>query len=48
MKSFVLFLTRVIILAEGEVVEEGDPAEVLTRPKHPATRMLLQIAHEGT
>ena len=40
------FATRVIILADGEVVEEGDPAEVLTRPKHPATRMLLQIARE--
>ena len=40
------FATRVVILAEGEVVEEGDPAEVLTRPKHPATRTLLQIAHE--
>ena len=35
------FATRVIILAEGEVVEEGDPKEVLTNPKHPATRALL-------
>ena len=35
------FATRVIILAEGEVVEEGDPREVLTNPKHPATRALL-------
>jgi ABC-type polar amino acid transport system ATPase subunit len=33
--------TRVIILAEGEVVEEGDPREVLTNPKHAATRALL-------
>jgi polar amino acid transport system ATP-binding protein len=33
--------TRVVILAEGEVVEEGDPREVLTNPKHPATRQLL-------
>lgn len=40
------FATRVVILAEGEVVEEGEPQEVLTRPKHPATRKLLQIAHE--
>lgn len=36
------FATRVIVLAEGEVVEEGDPAEVLTRPKHAATRAFLQ------
>lgn len=36
------FASRVVILAEGEVVEEGDPHEVLTRPKHPATRALLQ------
>ena len=34
--------TRVIILAEGEVVEEGDPREVLTNPKHAATRALLR------
>jgi len=38
------FATRVVILAEGEVVEEGDPREVLTHPKHPATRKLLQSA----
>jgi ABC-type polar amino acid transport system ATPase subunit len=36
------FATRVIILAEGEVVEEGDPKQVLTHPQHPATRALLQ------
>jgi polar amino acid transport system ATP-binding protein len=35
------FATRVVILAEGEVVEEGSPREVLTAPKHPATRALL-------
>jgi polar amino acid transport system ATP-binding protein len=39
------FATRAIVLAEGEVVEEGDPREVLTRPKHPATRAFLQ--HES-
>lgn len=39
------FATRVIVLADGEVVEEGDPRDVLTRPQHPATRALLQIAH---
>jgi ABC-type polar amino acid transport system ATPase subunit len=35
------FASRVIILAEGEVVEEGPAREVLTHPKHPATRALL-------
>jgi polar amino acid transport system ATP-binding protein len=38
------FATRVIVLAGGEVVEEGDPREVLTNPKHAATRALLQNA----
>ncbi|MEO6258885.1 MAG: ATP-binding cassette domain-containing protein [Thermoanaerobaculia bacterium] len=41
------FATRVIILAEGEVVEAGDPREVLRNPQHPATRKLLQSAHGG-
>ena len=36
------YASRVIILAEGEVVEEGDPKIVLTRPRHPATKALLQ------
>lgn len=40
------FATRVIVLAEGEVVEEGDPREVLTRPQHAATRAFLQSEHE--
>jgi ABC-type polar amino acid transport system ATPase subunit len=38
------FATRVIILAEGEVVEEGNPREVLTNPQHAATKRLLQSA----
>ncbi len=37
------YATRVVVLAEGRVVEEGDPRQVLTRPKHEATRQLLQI-----
>lgn len=41
------FATRVIILADGEVVEEGLPSEVLTNPQHPATQRLLQSAHSG-
>lgn len=36
------FATRVVILADGEVVEEGDPAQVLSHPVHAATRQLLQ------
>jgi ABC-type polar amino acid transport system ATPase subunit len=39
------FATRAVVLAEGEVVEEGDPREVLTRPRHPATKAFLQIEH---
>jgi polar amino acid transport system ATP-binding protein len=35
------FADRVIILAEGEAVEEGKAREVLANPKHPATRALL-------
>jgi len=35
--------TRVAILSEGRVVEQGDPREVLVRPQHPATRELLQV-----
>ena len=34
--------TRVLVLAEGRVVEQGDPREVLACPQHPATRQLLQ------
>lgn len=36
------FAGRVIILAGGEVVEQGTAREVLTNPRHPATRMLLE------
>ncbi|MEO6323443.1 MAG: AAA family ATPase, partial [Thermoanaerobaculia bacterium] len=36
------FATRVAVMADGEVVEMGDPRVVLTSPEHPATRRLLQ------
>ena len=36
------FASRLAVLAEGVVVEEGDPREVLAHPGHPATRALLQ------
>jgi polar amino acid transport system ATP-binding protein len=39
------FATRVIILADGAVVEQGDPKQVLTNPQHPATKALLQNVH---
>lgn len=35
------FADRVVILAEGEAVEEGTAREVLSNPKHAATRALL-------
>ncbi len=41
------FATRVVILADGAVVEEGPPARVLTNPQHPATRFLLQTKDRG-
>jgi ABC-type polar amino acid transport system ATPase subunit len=41
------FATRVVILAEGAVVEEGPPGKVLTDPQHPATRFLLQTKDRG-
>jgi ABC-type polar amino acid transport system ATPase subunit len=34
--------TRVVVLANGCVVEDGPADGVLTRPSHPATRALLQ------
>jgi ABC-type polar amino acid transport system ATPase subunit len=41
------FATRVVVLANGEVVEQGDPHTVLTSPQHPATRELLQVERAG-
>jgi ABC-type polar amino acid transport system ATPase subunit len=35
------YADRVIVMADGLVVEEGRPAEVLASPKHVATRQLL-------
>jgi ABC-type polar amino acid transport system ATPase subunit len=34
--------TTVLVLANGAVVERGDPAEILTKPQHEATRALLK------
>ena len=41
--AFALSLaTRVVVLADGCVVEDGPSGDVLARPSHPATRALLQ------
>ena len=37
------FATRVVVLADGSVVEAGDPKTVLANPQHAATRALLQV-----
>lgn len=37
------FATRVVVLADGRVVEQGNPAIVLTTPAHEATRRLLDV-----
>jgi polar amino acid transport system ATP-binding protein len=37
------FATRVLVLADGEVVEQGHPHTVLTAPAHEATRRLLDL-----
>lgn len=39
-----MFATRVVVLAEGVVVEEGEPRAVLHNPQHQATRRLLTTA----
>ncbi|HET7710436.1 MAG TPA: ATP-binding cassette domain-containing protein, partial [Thermoanaerobaculia bacterium] len=36
------FASRVVVLAEGRVVEEGSVREVLGSPRHPATRAFLR------
>ena len=37
------FATRVVVLADGLVAEQGDPQTVLTAPSHEATRRLLDL-----
>src|SRR5215208_5756553 len=38
---------RVLVLADGALVEQGPPGEVLGRPAHPATRELLRAPDEN-
>jgi polar amino acid transport system ATP-binding protein len=33
---------RVVVMAEGRIIEEGAPEEVFTQPKHPKTQALLK------
>ncbi|HET6317365.1 MAG TPA: ATP-binding cassette domain-containing protein [Chloroflexota bacterium] len=40
------YADRIAVLADGLVVEEGDPREILAHPSHPATLRLLQKARE--
>jgi polar amino acid transport system ATP-binding protein len=35
------YADRVVVMADGLVVEEGTPAAVLGSPQHPATQQLL-------
>jgi peptide/nickel transport system ATP-binding protein len=32
---------RILVMREGEVVEEGDTSAIYARPQHPYTRELL-------
>jgi ABC-type oligopeptide transport system ATPase subunit len=32
---------RIIVLHHGRVVEEGDPEQIITAPRHPYTRLLI-------
>jgi peptide/nickel transport system ATP-binding protein len=36
--------SRLVVLAEGRVVEQGDPEALLGRPQHPVTRRLVHAA----
>ncbi|MBA5778183.1 ABC transporter ATP-binding protein [Stappia sp. F7233] len=38
---------RVYVMKDGQVVEQGEAARILTEPKHPYTRMLLDAEPEG-
>jgi ABC-type polar amino acid transport system ATPase subunit len=40
------FATRVVILANGRVVEEGDARQVLEQARHEETRKLLQVERQ--
>ena len=37
---------RVVFMADGVVVEEGTPAQVIDDPQHPRTRQFLRQVHD--
>jgi peptide/nickel transport system ATP-binding protein len=37
---------RIMVLYRGEVVEEGDPEQIVNRPEHPYTRLLISSIPE--
>lgn len=37
---------RIVVLYRGEVVEEGDPEDIVNRPQHPYTRLLISSIPE--
>ena len=43
------FADRVVVMADGQVVEQGPPSSVLVNPQHPATKQLLSQKknHDG-
>lgn len=38
---------RLVVLHEGEIIEEGAPSEIFARPRHPQTQVLLERYHTG-
>jgi ABC-type polar amino acid transport system ATPase subunit len=42
------FASRVAILSGGRIVEQGEPSQVLDRPSHPATKLLLSTKSPGS
>jgi len=37
---------RIVFMADGRVVEEGTPAEVLERPREPRTQQFLKLVQD--
>ena len=42
------FADRVVVMAQGQVVEQGPPSSVLVDPQHPATKQLLSQKRNHT
>ncbi len=40
---------KIVFMADGNIVEEGTPSDIMTRPSHPRTQAFLQrmLAHFG-